>query len=90
MVEDIEYEEALKKLKKYGQEHLLSRYQYLNDEKKEKIIEQIEAGIKKTNGKYECITNRREAIKKAISMATKSVARVIRASECFCLTRWTE
>ena len=41
MVEDIEYEEALKKLKKYGQEHLLSRYQYLNDEKKEKIIEQI-------------------------------------------------
>ena len=37
----------------------------------DKIIEQIEAGIKKTNGKYECITDRREAIKKAISMATK-------------------
>lgn len=41
MVEDIEYEEALKKLKKYGQEHLLNRYQYLDDEKKEKIIKQI-------------------------------------------------
>ena len=37
----------------------------------DEIIKQIEAGIKKTNGKYECITNRREAIKKAISMATK-------------------
>ena len=41
MVEDIEYEEALKKLKKYGQEHLLNRYEYLDDEKKEKIINQI-------------------------------------------------
>ena len=41
MVEDIEYNEALKKLEKYGQEHLLSRYEYLNDEKKDKIINQI-------------------------------------------------
>lgn len=41
MVEDIEYEEALKKLKKYGQEHLLARYSFLDDEKKEKIIRQI-------------------------------------------------
>ena len=41
MVEDIEYEEALKKLKKYGQNHLLNRYKYLDDEKKEKIIKQI-------------------------------------------------
>ena len=37
----------------------------------EKIIKQIENGIKKTNGKYECIENRREAIKKAISIANK-------------------
>ena len=41
MVTDIEYEEALKKLKKYGQEHLLCRYKYLDEEKKEKIINQI-------------------------------------------------
>lgn len=41
MVESIEYEEALKKLKKYGQEHILCRYEYLDDEKKEKIINQI-------------------------------------------------
>lgn len=41
MVEDIEYKEALKKLEKYGQEHLLARYEYLTDEKKEKIINQI-------------------------------------------------
>lgn len=40
-------------------------------EKPEKIVEQIEEGIKKTNGKYECIVDRREAIKKAISMANK-------------------
>ena len=36
-----------------------------------KIIKQIEAGIKKTNGKYICIENRREAIKEAIKMANK-------------------
>ena len=41
MIQDIEYEEALKKLKKYGQEHLLNRYKYLDDDKKEKIINQI-------------------------------------------------
>ncbi len=41
MVENIEYEEALKKLKKYGQEHILCRYEYLDDERKEKIINQI-------------------------------------------------
>ena len=41
MVQDIEYEEALKKLTKYGQEHLLNRYEYLDEEKKEKIINQI-------------------------------------------------
>lgn len=41
MAEDIEYNEALKKLEKYGQEHLLTRYDELNDEKKEKIINQI-------------------------------------------------
>ena len=35
MIEDIEYKEALKKLEKYGQEHLLKRYKYLDDEKKE-------------------------------------------------------
>ena len=41
MVQDIEYEEALKKLKKYGQEHILNRYEYLDEERKEKIINQI-------------------------------------------------
>lgn len=41
MIKDVEYEEALKRLKRYGQEQLLSRYEYLDDEKKEKIIDQI-------------------------------------------------
>ena len=40
-------------------------------EEPEKIVKQIENGIKKTNGKYECIVDRREAIKKAIQMAGK-------------------
>ncbi len=40
-------------------------------EKPEEIIEQIEKGIKKTKGSYECIVDRKEAIKKAISMAHK-------------------
>ena len=40
-------------------------------EEPEEIIKEIEIGIKKTNGKYECIENRREAIKKAIEMANK-------------------
>ncbi len=38
-------------------------------EEPEKIIEDIEKGIKKTKGKYECIVNRVEAIRKAIKMA---------------------
>lgn len=38
----------------------------------EKIINQIEEGIKTTKGKYECIVDRHEAIKKAISMANKN------------------
>lgn len=41
MEEDIEYEEALKKLKKYRQEHLLCRYFFMDDEKKHKMIQQI-------------------------------------------------
>ena len=41
MVDNIEFEEAQKRLKKYNQEHLLSRYEYLSDSKKEKLIEQI-------------------------------------------------
>ena len=40
-------------------------------EKPEDIVKQIENGIKKTNGKYECIVDRKEAIKKAIEMANK-------------------
>ena len=38
----------------------------------EEIINQIEQGIKKTKAKYECITNRKEAIKKAIMIASKN------------------
>ena len=37
----------------------------------ELIVKDIEEGIKKTKGKYECIVNRKEAIKKAIKMANK-------------------
>lgn len=37
----------------------------------EKIIKEIEEGIKKTKGNYECIADRREAMKKAIKMANK-------------------
>ena len=40
-------------------------------EEPEKIVKQIEEGIKKTKGKYECIVDRKEAIKKAIKMAHK-------------------
>ena len=40
-------------------------------EKPEDIVNDIEAGIKKTNGKYECIIDRKEAIRKAIKMANK-------------------
>ena len=41
-------------------------------EEPEKIIKQIEEGIKTTKGKYECIVDRKEAIKKAIEMANKN------------------
>ena len=41
-------------------------------EEPEKIVEQIEEGIKKTNGKYECIVDRTEAIRKAMKMANKN------------------
>ena len=40
----------------------------------EQIVKEIEEGIKKTKGKYECIVNRVDAIRKAISMAgTKDI-----------------
>ena len=37
-------------------------------EKPEEIVEQIEKGITKTKGSYECIVDRKEAIKKGIEM----------------------
>ena len=37
----------------------------------EEIVNQIEVGIKKTKGKYEVIVDRKEAMEKAIKMATK-------------------
>lgn len=37
----------------------------------QKIVEQIEVGIKKTKGKYTVIVDRMEAIKKAIKIADK-------------------
>ena len=40
-------------------------------EEPEKIIEQIEEGMKKTKGKYKVVVDRKEAIKEAIQMATK-------------------
>ena len=40
-------------------------------ENPDEIVNEIEKGIKKTNGKYECIVDRRESIKKAIEMANK-------------------
>ena len=40
-------------------------------EQPQKIVEQIEEGMKKTKGKYEVIVDRTEAIEKAISMANK-------------------
>lgn len=40
-------------------------------EEPEKIVEQIEEGIKKTNGKYSVVVDRTEAITQAIKMATK-------------------
>lgn len=41
MDKDIEYNEALKKLKTYGQEQVLDRYNFLDDNKKQKLIKQI-------------------------------------------------
>ncbi len=40
-------------------------------EKPETIVNQIEEGMKKTNGKYEVIVDRKQAIKSAIEMANK-------------------
>ena len=40
-------------------------------ENPEEIVKEIEEGMKKTKGKYEIIVDRKEAIKKAISMANK-------------------
>ncbi len=41
-------------------------------EKPEDIVKEIENGMKKTNGKYTVIVDRKDAIKKAIDMATKN------------------
>lgn len=41
-------------------------------EKPELIVEEIESGMKKTNGKYEVVVDRIEAIKTAINMAGKT------------------
>ena len=41
-------------------------------EEPEDIIKEIEVGTKKTKGNYECITDRKEAMQKAISMANKN------------------
>ncbi len=41
-------------------------------ENPEQIVKDIEVGIKKTNGQYTCIVDRKEAIKKAIEMANKN------------------
>ncbi len=38
----------------------------------DKIVKQIEEGIKKTKAKYECIVDRTQAIKKAMTMAAKN------------------
>jgi len=38
----------------------------------EEIVNQIEDGIKKTKGNYECIVDRKEAIKKALTMENKN------------------
>ena len=40
-------------------------------EKPETIISEIEAGIKKTKGKYKVIEDRKEAIKEAVKMLSK-------------------
>ena len=53
-------------------------------ENPETIVKEIEEGIKKTNGKYECIVDRYEAIKKAITMANKKNSRYIPIIEVLC------
>ena len=40
-------------------------------EEPQKIVDQIEEGIKKTKGKYEVVVDRTEAIRNAIKMANK-------------------
>lgn len=40
-------------------------------EEPEKIVEQIEKGMKQTKGNYECIVDRKEAIQKALQIAHK-------------------
>ena len=47
------------------------------DEEPEKIVKEIQEGIKKTKGKYECIVDRREAIEKGIKMLHKKDILVI-------------
>ena len=42
------------------------------NEEPEEIIKEIEKGIKKTKGKYECILDRKEAIEKAIRLQHKN------------------
>ena len=43
-------------------------------EEPEQIVKEIEKGIQKTKGKYECIVNRVDAIRRAIQMAnTKDI-----------------
>lgn len=46
-------------------------------EKPEDIISQIEKGIKKTKGSYECITDRKKAIETGIKMLHKKDILVI-------------
>lgn len=46
-------------------------------ENADEIIRQIESGIKKTKGSYECIVNRKQAIKKGIKMLHKKDILVI-------------
>ena len=40
-------------------------------EEPEEIVKEIEEGMKKTNGKYKVVVDRKEAIKEAIEMANK-------------------
>ena len=40
-------------------------------EEPEEIVKEIEEGMKKTNGKYKVVVDRKESIKEAIEMANK-------------------